>query len=147
MKWLCLVAALFLFAGCGDVNWFPDSTTAPPSGGTTGNAAGPSAFQFAPKTATISDAGGSILSDPVTITGDNANGWKISLADSPTTIKSNLFIDTEYVITELNPNPVIKPGQKLIIDQNVPTTVKKGDKLSTVVTIGNTTAEFVTTIQ
>jgi hypothetical protein len=144
MKWLCLVAAFFLFAGCGDVNWFPDTTTA---GGTTAVDTGPKAFTFPPKTATISQAGGDSTSDEVTITGNNPNGWTISLSNSPSTMTSSVLIDRQLFLSDITPHPTIKPGQTLIIDQDVPATVKSGDKLSTIVTIGTTTTEFVTTIQ
>lgn len=148
-----VVALAFLFiAGCGDVQWFPDSTTnnsgssgtpSTPSGSTTA----PNAFSFAPVTIKSADASasGDVASESITITGNNSNGWALTAVDTPLTTQSEL--EVAGVWKARSPEGLgditIKPGDTLVVHQKP--SVIPGVTVTTKVTIGTLSAEFKTT--
>ncbi len=133
MKWLFVVLSVLMLAGCGSVDWFPEST---------GNDPSPNAFTFTALTA--QPLGTVVYSAPVTITGNNPNGWPITISDA------NSWGQSKYSINGgayTNAQGTILPNQTLTIQQTTAATL--GTTTTTVVSIGTAspplTANFLTT--
>lgn len=106
-----------------------------------GEATGPEPFTFPDATASVV-GGGASLSDPVTIVGDNPNGWTITYSDAPAANPSELIINGAFFIPG-GTLPTIFPGDTLQVSQT-PAPSVGGTKITTI-TIGTTTATFKTT--
>ena len=149
MRWFYLSAAstaFLMLAGCGDVNWFPDTRPAATSTPTT-NAAAPNAFTFASMTTSLNSVAKNqlspVLSNIVTLKGTSTSGWPVtfqnfSSAESFLIVTGgNLTGDTSY-----NPGavPNVFPNQTLQISL-VPAVIS-GKTVKGTVTVGTYTTSF-----
>lgn len=156
MRGFLVAVTLLLMAGCGDIQWFPNSTATSTTGGTSGNAAAPNAFTVSTTktiSATQATLDKTIDFDPITIAGNNTNGWTLTMVDNKVATMSSLIIARPSLGLPLHYDRttdgtiggpiIVYPGDVITVSQ-VPSETAN-DFVSTIVTIGTYTKEFRTT--
>jgi hypothetical protein len=104
----------------------------------------PDPFTFRDRTVTSATSMSLVLSDEITITGDDPQGWLVSLSDSGP-VPADLFIDDVFFVPG-TVAPRIRPGQKLMIAQQ-PSPVVGGTSVTTVTVGGYSTTFTIRTVQ
>ena len=104
MRWLFVTVSVLLFAGCGNVDWFPTGTTA--------NTSAPVAFTFPQLTNVVINT--AVQSAQVTVIGDNQSGWPITVSDGTAGANSQYSINGAAFT---NTAGTILPNQTLRIQQ------------------------------
>jgi hypothetical protein len=136
MKWLYLLVACFLLAGCG-VDWFPAPVLP--------NAAAPNSFTFTPQNVSIDTLANNpstiVSSNTVTLAGTNTAGWATTFKTYSGATGSLKVGTTSYNPGDTIPN--VMPQQTLQIDLTPSVTVGHSVKAS--VTVGTYTANFIVT--
>lgn len=151
MRWILVAVALLFIAGCGDIQWFPNST-----GTSTTDASAPDAFTIPAKTISMASAvtTKTIESDHITISGNNPSGWLMTVADDPAATNSEIFVDYKdgtfgsfIRAGGILEGPItLHSGDTFYITQ-IPSTDSTKPVVSTVITIGTYTTAFKTTTQ
>lgn len=134
MKRFLLVITLFMLAGCGDVDWFPEAGSGDPS-------LAPDTFTFQRETSTLTEATNETtsLSESKTVTGTNSAGWTVSVTDSTTGAESEFSVANDLFSSTPR---VILPNQNLQI-RHLPAKVVGGQS-TTIVRVGTFQTTFTT---
>jgi len=132
MRWILAMLTVLVFAGCGDVTWFPDKAA---TGGATGNA--PDSFTF-PLVTNITP-GQIAQSAAVTIKGTQTAGWSISVADAGGNVTGSQYSISGRAATS-TPGTIL-PNETLTISH------KTGTGFATIGTTKVTVGTFTTTFQ
>jgi hypothetical protein len=131
MKWLVLIGAIFMLAGCGGgLDFFPDN-----AGG--GSAAAPNAFVFTPANKLDVAVNTTVQSNSVTVTGTNPSGWVITISGAPGSAYS--INGAAYTST----SGIILPNQNLVVQHT--SSGQNSTAVTTTVIVGTYTTSFQST--
>ena len=139
-----------MLAGCGDVDWFPDTR---PAATTPTNAAAPNAFTFTPQSIsvnTLTNGVNPVSSNTVTVTGTNTNGWPVTFTSYSGAVNPTAQLTVSDNVGGLPltsdpgaPIPNVMPNQTLEID--LTPSIVVGTTVTASVTVGTYTTSFAVT--